>query len=63
LLDYGIDNQQILVRFPAKENHFFLFQSVQIGPRTYVGYYTMGSAKSSPWSKAAGVWCRPFAST
>jgi hypothetical protein len=58
-LDYGLDDRDSMVRFPAG---FSLHHHVQNGSEAHPASYPMGTADSFPGGKAAGAWSWPLTS-
>jgi hypothetical protein len=54
-LDYGLDDQDYRVRFPAGAANFFLHHRFQNGSGTHPVSYPMGTRVSFPGGKAAGA--------
>jgi hypothetical protein len=59
---YGLDNRGSRVRIPARAGNFFLHHRVQTGSGAHPDSYPMGTRRSLPGSKAAGVWNWPLTS-
>jgi hypothetical protein len=62
-LDYGMDDRDSRVRFPAEDgDNFSLHHHVQNGSGSHPASYRMGTRGSFPGGKAAGAWSWPLTS-
>jgi hypothetical protein len=61
--DYGLDDRDSRVRFPAGTGNFSLHHRVQNGSGTHPASYPVGTRGFFPGGKAAGAWSWPLPSS
>jgi hypothetical protein len=59
---YGLDDQMIGIRFPARAGSFSLRHRIQTGSGAHPASYPVGTGGSFPGDKAAGAWSWPLTS-